>query len=267
VNKKYYEDVPAAVHAAKRHETLALKASKAFRSIKNISRRTKKSTDDAPSTSRSIASSSHIPPSSQPPAVVSVPPGQSTSRSNLSRRGSVIHKFFSPPSAESFDFVQPRPLSPSQYSLVSQEAHEDSDDWQRRSTSPTPSHETSASRPRRRFSVLNLFSRAEEFPDSPSSLSTTNDDPSCHSRSSLSSAPVTPVGESEKGHPIAAPPSSQPLLKRYSSFVHGKRSAKTGPVNDNVPSQSQSWDDVDYEMKLDSLHFDELTFDVDRFQL
>lgn len=158
-----------------------------------------------------------------------------------------------------------------------------------RSLSPTPSMQTFSAR--KRFSVLNLFS---SFNSSSSALPSQNASgmassisipmmsrdslgPSSESSSSSSSSgPATPTTE-RGGVEYSLPKSS--LLKRIPSFT---KKAKGPPqqvgrahmvqyTEDMLDDEGEDEDepemarDISFEMRLDSLHFEELTFDADRF--
>ncbi|KAF5365774.1 hypothetical protein D9758_003155 [Tetrapyrgos nigripes] len=155
-----------------------------------------------------------------------------------------------------------------------------------RSSSPSPS--TSSRFGRRRFSVLNLFSSASApaLPSNPTTLPNppimsrdpsaplTDSSESSLSGSSGSSIPVTPVDEVPPRLPSSK---SKGLRLRGFSFSRKKE----GPVSAETPppplpqpqvvevAQISPGDDPDMsfvgEMRLDSLHFDGLSFDVDRF--
>lgn len=158
---------------------------------------------------------------------------------------------------------------------------------------------------RRRFSVMNLFARASSpTPAAPNTPFMSNG-PSNTSCSSFSSAgPSTPVevmhartsmnSLSTLPDPYAVPPPAQkpqsvPLLKRIPSFSRrgGKdqaapaRGSQKQVVADRPPiivveglpprlepaltPADNEGGEISFEMRLDSLHFDELSFDADRF--
>lgn len=273
---------------------------RAFRSIKNVNRSV---------TSRSRKES--------PTEITLSSESSETSRSHrFSRRSSVsLAQLFirpsspsQPPSRYSVDTASPaaslqrRPSVDSESRPVSPvEPQEDDADsihprLVTRSPSPTPSTRTFSVR--KRFSVLNLFSRNASSPTLHSttipkmtSIESLGPSSRCSSTSS-STEPVTPVelGSSFDHvasfnpaipfeHPAFSSPLQQPsslkgpvLLKRLPSFVKGSKAERkraqtchetqvtSVPTDD--PAQSG---DISFEMKLDSLHFDGFNFDVDGF--
>ncbi|KAK7466924.1 hypothetical protein VKT23_003987 [Stygiomarasmius scandens] len=148
-----------------------------------------------------------------------------------------------------------------------------------RSPSPAPST-TSAKLGRRRFSVLNIFtSTSTKSPDSDSTPTppVMTRDPSAPSAdsceaslsgSSGSSIPVTPVDE-------VAPslPSSKPSkVSRLRGFSFSKKREPVPSAESHLtrvevaePSSGIDPDATIGEMRLDSLHFDDLSFDAGRF--
>ncbi|KAK0450630.1 hypothetical protein EV421DRAFT_1898893 [Armillaria borealis] len=131
------------------------------------------------------------------------------------------------------------------------------EDVGRRAPSPAP---TTRSYMTRRLSMLNLFSSSS--PSLPL-MSRASD-----SSSSSSSGPDTPVDtEPRKSTSILS-------LRRFPSFRREKGSAKSGAKESvSAPQIYQPPPlpppilaaDTSFEMRLDSLHFDDLSFDPDRF--
>lgn len=149
--------------------------------------------------------------------------------------------------------------------------------------SPSPSSVSQLGR--RRFSVLNLFSASKdsEISDTgPSTVITSPSIPTLPSRdslgpsrtdsteSSVSSGPATPVDDVFPD-PLPHRPSVS-LLKRLPSFSRSPRKSKAdvsvAPIvvaKPVAPSPAVE-DDLSFgEIRLDSLHFDELSFDASRF--
>lgn len=260
------------------------RASRAFSSIKNAGRSVSRSRM-LPNDRSSNGSSSRAP--SPTP----------------SRRGSMIFSslFSHQPSLEprsSFDsFNEPPPLEASSsaplgqlHSPSSAEMHDfvpysDTDDEDgeediqatpRASRRPpslrSPSPSSVSQLGRRRFSVLNLFSASKdsEISDTgPSTVITSPSIPTLPSRdslgpsrtdsteSSVSSGPATPVDDVFPD-PLPHRPSVS-LLKRLPSFSRSPRKSKADVSVAPI-------DDLSFgEIRLDSLHFDELSFDASRF--
>ncbi|KAJ7135018.1 hypothetical protein C8R43DRAFT_1021935 [Mycena crocata] len=148
----------------------------------------------------------------------------------LARRGSIIlsQLFRTPSPAEA--------QSPS--STVDFQEDDDRESIPSRAPSPSPSVSTFSSTVRRRFSMLNFQRKARPAPppsrpESPPTLSRGSTVPS------TSSAPQTPTEESYPPHPL--PP------------------AKGDDTADDDPDRTIG------EMRLDSLHFESLSFDPDNF--
>jgi hypothetical protein len=136
---------------------------------------------------------------------------------------------------------------------------------------------------RRRFSVLNLFSASKdsEISDAgPSTIVTSIPALPSMSRdslgpsrtdsteSSVSSGPVTPVDDVFP-EPLPHRPSVS-LLKRLPSFSRSPRKNRASAtpiiVAKPVASSPAVEDDLSFgEIRLDSFHFDELSFDANRF--
>ncbi|GLB35276.1 hypothetical protein LshimejAT787_0208410 [Lyophyllum shimeji] len=236
------------------------RASKAFASLRNVGKGSLRSKPKAQDiiTSRPVGEREPRPRSQTP---------------TVSGRGSILSQLFSPPptlqsrsSVSSFDaarassesqsppstgkyFSSPYnqspsdrrhgPLLPSSSSLNLE--HQDI-----RSPSPTPSTQTRSNR--RRFSMMNLqrifsFSQADEFSDiTPSSMSRASSGPS----TSSSSGANTPTEES---------------TPRLNSEDHGLLTEKSNFPAVPAPGPGE----ISFEMRLDSLHFEALSFDADRF--
>ncbi|KIK63874.1 hypothetical protein GYMLUDRAFT_57507 [Collybiopsis luxurians FD-317 M1] len=151
--------------------------------------------------------------------------------------------------------------------------------------SPSPTARVS----RRRFSVLNLFSAGRESEDSESldtrpstPIVTSPSTPSLptsprvgpsrtdSTESSASSGPTTPVDDVFPSPSLPRRPSTS-LLKRLPSFSRSPRKSKASVLADAPKAPSPALevageDDLGFgEMRLDSLHFDEMSFDASRF--
>lgn len=277
----------------KRSKTFISRASKAFRSIKNLNKSSRR-----PSVNDVFASSEPLSPELPSPT-----PHPSMQARTLSRRGSVIlSQFFASPSLRStasFDsMVDDDPLpslnthlpgttstpcltnerqsSSHPYDNAEQDRRVDS-----RAPSPAPSSLASAV-PRRRFSVMNLFSFSSSSvssstPSVPTSVPTMSRDsfdpssPSTASYSSSSSAPGTPADTMD----VDVTPKkggSSSLFKGIPSFAKKEERSYQTPARVEVqeptqePSRGQTLPgELSFEMRLDSLHFDEISFDIDRF--
>ncbi|KAE9406475.1 hypothetical protein BT96DRAFT_915421 [Gymnopus androsaceus JB14] len=137
---------------------------------------------------------------------------------------------------------------------------------------------------RRRFSVLNLFSASKDSDISdagpstvtlpstpiPPSLSRDSIGPSRtdSTESSTSSGPETPVDDVFP-EPLPHRPSIS-LLKRLPTFSRSPRKSRAGTtpiiVAKPVTPSSDREEDLSFgEIRLDSLHFDEMSFDATRF--
>jgi len=270
---------PASPPPIKRSKSFKIRASKVFRSMKIVgkgSNRNKHSVPDIPplppipkeQTARNNPEED-LPPRSKTPIV---------SR----RRSTILSQLFSP-SISSVDIshntpeipeqssiplsistspfspnMTPRPPSPL-HDLLDPSPSGSSDPEAEyrgiRSTSPSPSTRTFSGK--RRFSVLGLqrlFSFSSESTDSyPLHMSRDSSGPSTVS----SLGPDTPTEERAPLPPL--PPS--PFQLQLDLEGAGK------PL-DMLPSISTPGvhpGDISYEMRLDSLHFDALSFDMDRF--
>ncbi|KAJ6623389.1 hypothetical protein B0H10DRAFT_2213454 [Mycena sp. CBHHK59/15] len=208
---------------APKPKSLRSRASKAFRSIKNVAR--------ASSRTRPYAQDTFASSQSTHPTIASA----SAAPPPLTRRGSVIlSQLFRSPSAT--DVAAPSStldfLNPDLYSDDDDDEPDEPPIPAPRASSPSPSTRTFSSTVRRRLSILNFQRRpraAAPSPPSPPSLSRGSTLPS-----DSSSAPQTPTDEA---YPRPLP-------------------------------TSKDADDPDVtlgEMRLDSLHFDSLSFDPDNF--
>lgn len=169
----------------------------------------------------------------------------------------------SPTSPPPLDFLDPS--SPSS-------SHQDFDHHQDiRSPSPTPSTQTFSTR--RRFSVMSL-QRLFSFSSSNSAVETSNFGPepviprsapsmshdSTGPSTISSSGPNTPVDDVTQ---LPLPPHLQLRLSLDSDdgliSTHPKPEPTVSPITPVTRA------DVSFEMRLDSLHFDSLSFDADRF--
>ncbi|KAJ7098152.1 hypothetical protein B0H15DRAFT_824329 [Mycena belliarum] len=212
-------------------KSLRSRATSAFRSIKNVARSSSRNSrpyaqDVFASTEATFAS---VPPPPPPPP--------------LARRGSLIltHLFRSPSPAEplspssTLDFL---PVDP--YLDDDDDDNDDDDDdpdhtaLPPRAPSPSPSTLTFSSTVRRRLSIFN-FQRK-----------------------------VVPT--------LPSRPSTPPTLSRGSTLPSAASSAPQTPIEESYPLPPQfakaADDDPDCtvgEMRLDSLHFESLSFDVDNF--
>ncbi|RDB24186.1 hypothetical protein Hypma_008861 [Hypsizygus marmoreus] len=250
---------------AKCSKSLKSRASKAFRSIKNVGKgslRSKPRVQDI-FTSKPVTAG-ELPPRSKSPTI--------------SRRGSAIFtQFFSPPttlhsrsSVSSFDAVRAPPelhQEEGQISSFSGPSHtattprsstvstQDLAQQDIRSPSPTPSAQTFSNR--RRFSVMSLqrlFSFSAETDASDSAPPGMSRDSTGPSTASSSSGPDTPTEE-------AAPLPAYQLQLHLDSIDNRSpftRKCERGPV-------ALEQGEISFEMKLDSLHFEALSFDADRF--
>jgi hypothetical protein len=276
------DEVPSNARApAKNTKSFKSRASKAFQSLKNVgkgSTRSKRraqdiftsppSTEDEPPPraktptmsrrgsiilsqifnnpatikARPSVSSFEAP---QSPSESIFPSSSSSSVLNQPPLPTLSHDSFSPP-----DFLNPSSSSP----LLQW-----TDPQGFRSPSPTPSTQTSSAR--RRFSVISLqrifsFSSSDPGVDAtprPTSMSRDSTGPS--SASSL--GPDTPT---EELAPLPLPlPHSHQI---YSETAKGNTMhSKAAAAGASIVSSG----DVSFEMRLDSLHFESLSFDADRF--
>ncbi|KAJ7581003.1 hypothetical protein C8J56DRAFT_1057005 [Mycena floridula] len=281
--------------------------SRAFKSIKNVNRtigsRTKKpphvqdvfssseSTDYAETTnttprpsrrgSSSLISLFSTPQQSEPRSSVdSTSPSVSRPR-RLRQLDSVSRRSSSSSLDAESPFSQPRP----RYEDEDDDLDVDSIDIRLslRSQSPTPSTQTFSAK--KRFSVLNLFSRnmSSTTISSPGSENLVPSPPRCSSRCSSSSSSAGPVTPVEPVATFIAAPFDAPIiinddappkgLRRLSSFRRGgkgnknKSPGKEVQVHNDPSTEDPDGHrgDISFEMRLDSFHFDDLTFDVERF--
>ncbi|KAG5645846.1 hypothetical protein DXG03_005188 [Asterophora parasitica] len=243
----------------KASKSLRSRASKAFRSLRNVGtiRSKRKAQDVFPSNtdSRELPSRSRTPTMSRRSSAVFSqlfsPPPTNSSRSSVSSFDAARSSTQSPPPAyssppshhshESHPSSRPSLTSPSSMTFDHQDF---------RSPSPTPSTQTKSNK--RRFSMLSLqrmFSfSGDEFSEgigSPTSMSRDSTGPS----TSSSSGPDTPTDESTPHH--------------FASEDYGTPKPAHGATA--VPPLAYEQGDVSFEMRLDSLHFESLSFDADRF--
>ncbi|KAG6914888.1 hypothetical protein DXG01_014732 [Tephrocybe rancida] len=257
---RYVDNIQEKSHTptppVKPSNSLKSRASKALRSLKNVGK-------------GSLRSKSKVQPTSYPADDIEPPP---MSKTPLSRRSSAMFtQLFSPPSTiqsispvSSFGIVQdptlplakgPRypsslrnapPPDAHPLSIPGSPTSSDFDYHDLRSPSPTPSAQTTSNR--RRFSMMGLsrvFSFSSSSMDEAPPTMSRNSGPS----SSSSSGPDTPTDESPPLplHHFAPPP-----------LDHGQKRASR---DTHVLEQA----DISFEMRLDSLHFESLSFDADRF--
>ncbi|KAJ7684922.1 hypothetical protein DFH06DRAFT_1156888 [Mycena polygramma] len=233
VRRAFSEDGPPPPSPPK-PKSLRSRAGSAFRSIKNLARVASRSS----STTRPYAHQVFASSQSTQAMFATAPPLPTPPR--LARRGSIIlTQLFRSPSPvhdtppSTLDFAS-EPYSDDEHDDHDQEDDDDDDrdSIARRAPSPTPSARTFSSTVRRRLSILSFGKprTAVPRPPSPPSLSRGSTVPS-----SSSSLPQTPTEESYPCRP---------------------------------PSVQDADDDPDRtigEMRLDSLHFDCLSFDADQF--
>ncbi|KAK7043708.1 hypothetical protein VNI00_008320 [Paramarasmius palmivorus] len=234
-------------------------------------------------TSSSMDSFADSSPSS-PTTPLPTPPDTISSSSPLSIQ---IH---SPPSADMHSFV------PCATDLEDDDDEDevyspDNDDPEATPRAQRPMSPTSQSTKstRRRFSVMSLFSLASSQPvvaTSPStpalpvmsrdSMGPSSDSSSSSSSSMPSTGPPTPVDEPFPPPPPGRTSSSSSLLKRVTSFSKRKEGSRSSQSLDLAPEPElvvdipQTVDEADAsfgEMRLDSLHFSELSFDADKFEI
>ncbi|KAJ7470518.1 hypothetical protein FB451DRAFT_1253970 [Mycena latifolia] len=207
--------------------SLRSRATRAFRSIKNVARSS--SRNNRPYAQDVFASSQ----STQATFATAPLPSAAPPPPRLARRGSLIlTQLFrtpspaDPPSSSTLDFLAAEP-----YSDDEDDDEDDRDSIAPRAPSPSPSARTFSSTVRRRLSIFNFQRKAAPpRPPSPPTLSRGSTVPS------TSSAPQTPTEES---YPHPPPPIAKDV--------------------DDDPDRTAA------EMRLDSLHFESLSFDVDNF--
>lgn len=227
----------------KRSKTLRSRASKAFRSIKNIGRGSVRSSKPYAQDMFASSESTH---STFAHQEVPIPP--TTQARRITRRGSVVlSQLFRSPSL--FDLSSPRSSSPTPTehpNAIVSDIYQDEEDMLDRTSlhtrvaSPTPSTQTFSSTARRRFSVLSLHRLFTFSSDSASSVPPPN----------MSRGPSGPSTASSSG-PTTPTEEFTPLpLGRKGSFAPAL-----------APNEDLSFG----EMQLDSLHFDSLSFDPDHF--
>ncbi|KAJ7489944.1 hypothetical protein B0H11DRAFT_2011090 [Mycena galericulata] len=211
-------------------KSLRSRASRAFRSIKNVARSSSRNNKPYAQDMFASSQSTQATFATAPPPVT--PP--------LARRGSIIlsQLFRTPPPAE----VLP-PSSTLEFLAGEADSDDDEDDndddddrpriMPPRGASPSPSVRTFSSTVRRRLSILNFQRKAR---------------------------PAPPPSR----------PSSPPTLSRGSTVPSTSSSVPQTPTDESYPPPPPSKDDDDPdrtigEMRLDSLHFESLSFDADNF--
>ena len=270
---------PASPPRIKRSKSFKTRASKVFRSIKivgKVTNRSKHHVSDIPplppmpkkeQTARNNTEED-LPPRSKTPTVsrrrstiLSQLFSHSTSSVDVSHNTPEIPEqstFPLPVSTSPFSpNMVPRPPSPSPDLLgPSPSGSSDPEVEYRgiRSASPSPSMRTFSGK--RRFSVLGLqrlfsFSNDTESTDSyPLNISRNFSGPSTAS----SSEPDTPTEERTPSPPLP-----------YQLQLDLPGAGKPLDILPSISTPSVEPGDISYEMRLDSLHFDALSFDVDRF--
>ena len=268
----------SAAPPTKRSKTFRSRASKAFRSIKNVGRSTKPNAKNifASSVGTQVSSTSRQTQRQTEEESPLPPPPPRIRSPTLSRRGSfILSQIFHTPNLKtraSFDTSFPSepafPSSSTQSSPYTHLSHADTspsltpdhnrdhDHDSLRPSSPTSTQSFSHSR--RRLSILNLqrlfsFSPSPDHSTTPTSTPTMSCDSSVPSTSSTSSGPDTPMDD-------PYPPELVGSGKLGGAAGTGEwRSPKTESPPVVAPG------DISIEMRLDSLHFDSMSFDVDRF--
>ncbi|KAJ6547317.1 hypothetical protein B0H19DRAFT_1164989 [Mycena capillaripes] len=235
VRRAFSEDGPPPAQAPPpKPKSLRSRAGSAFRSIKNLARVASRSrSNSSSSSSRPYAQEVFASSQSTQATFATAPPLPTPPP--MTRRGSIVlTQLFRSPSPvdtppSTLDFLASEP-----YSDDEDDDPDDDDDRQsiaRRAPSPTPSARTFSSTMRRRLSILSFGkpSTASPRPPSPPTLSRGSTVPS------TSSLPQTPTEET-----YPRPP----------------------------PNTKDADDDPDRtigEMRLDSLHFESISFDADNF--
>ncbi|KAJ7109136.1 hypothetical protein C8R44DRAFT_801749 [Mycena epipterygia] len=238
------EEPPQPPPPPPKHNSLRSRASRAFRSIKNVAR-ARSSSHSRPyaqdmfassqSTQATFASAS----AAAAPVVPTPPPPPPPPRV---RRGSIIlSQLFRAPSPARASSATLDFLASDHYSEDDEDDDDDDaydDDRQSiapRAPSPSPSARTFSSTIRRRLSTLNFQRKAPAAPP-------------------------------------PSRPSSPPTLSRGSTVPSASSSAPQTPTEEvyphPLPSTKDADDDPDRtigEMRLDSLHFESLSFDADNF--
>jgi hypothetical protein len=263
----------SAAPSTKRSKTFRSRASRAFRSIKSIARSTKPNTKDI--FTASVSTEATVTSEQTQPKVLdeSTTPQARTRTPTLShRRSFILSQIFHAPSLKtraSFDNSSPAfPSSSTQSSPYIHLGHADTslsldqlapntdhdrDHDSLRAASPSPSTQT-FSRSRRRLSMLNLqrlfsFSANSDSSTTPTSVSHDSSGPST---SSTSSVPGTPMDDLYLTEIMA------------SGNLGGARDAEwPSPKIDTLPDVAHG--DISVEMRLNSLHFESISFDVDKF--
>ena len=273
-------DVPGAIGlpVVKRSKTFKARASRAFRSIRNVGRGTQRKTsikENCPSSNSlySMDSRQTLRQNEQTPS-----PAHQLRDRTLPRRASITlsHLFQSPealpvsdlPSSSEPELNSASPpesssatdadSSPSLREQTDRPPSEtDSDGVGPRSSSPCPSTTRSF---RQRFSVIDLhrlFSFAPSASKASSSLASTTSTISTPSTPSMSRGPSTISSSSDA--PDTPVDGAGHINSEYDKFAAGSRDALS--YND----EPRILRDISFEMRLDSLHFDCLSFDADNF--
>ncbi|KAJ7694120.1 hypothetical protein B0H17DRAFT_1057858 [Mycena rosella] len=290
VRRAFAEEPSAPPPPKPKSTSLRSRASRAFRSIKNVarssSRNSKPYTQDMFASSQSTqatfasvarSSSRNSRPYAQDMfassqstqatfASVPLPAPPAVTPPPLARRGSIIltQLFRAPspaevPASATLDFL-PSP----RYSDDDDDDDDDRESIAPRAPSPSPSARTFSSTVRRRLSIFNFQRKVRTDPPRPSSPPTLSRGSTLPS---TSSAPQTPTEES---YPL--PPPSPPTLSRGSTLPSTSSAPQT-PTEESYPLPpppiaKDAADDPDLtvgEMRLDSLHFESLSFDADNF--
>ncbi|KAK7023768.1 hypothetical protein R3P38DRAFT_2954071 [Favolaschia claudopus] len=220
---------PAALPPPPKPKSLKSRAGSAFRSIKNLARVASRSTSTTgrPYAHQVFASSQSTQATFSSAPQPATPPAPS-------RRGSVIlTQLFRTPSPihDTPPALAGHYPDDDEADVFDEEDDDDQDSIPSRGPSPTPSTRTFASSVRRRFSVLNFIKPASAPPPRPS---------------------------------------SPPTLSRGSTVPSTSSSLPPTPTEESYPSPCEKGADDDPdrtigEMRLDSLHFDSLSFDADNF--
>jgi len=246
VRRAFSQEEPPSLPPPPKPKSLRSRAGSAFRSIKNLARVASRS-NTRPYAQEVFASSQ-----STQATFATMPPSDPTPPplSRRASRGSIIlSQLFRTPPESTVD----RPAPTSTLDFLASETYSDDEDDDRepddddresivreRAPSPSPSTRTFSSTVRRRLSILSFRKprTAPPRPPSPPTLSRGSTVPS-----TSSSAPQTPTEESY--------PPPPPISK-----------------DADDPDRTLRLEDLDLtigEMRLDSLHFESLSFDADNF--
>jgi hypothetical protein len=283
--------------AFKTSKSFRARASKAFSSIKNVGRSVSRSRIHMPEDVPSDVESSRAPspaPSRRSSVIFSSLFSHSPSLRSTSSFDSSIEPTPSASYPDPLDIQLHTPSSAEMqafgtYPDTDTDTDDDNDGEEEIQTTPRPEHRSPVTRSlsptksnRRRFSVLNLFSasRDSEAPDAGPSAVTSSSTPTLptlsprtdSSESSVSSGPTTPVDDT---FPELLPTrQSTSLLKRLPSFSRSPRKPKdkvapvilAKPTPPSPALEIAGEDDLSFgEIRLDSFHFDEISFDASRF--